>query len=83
MPLRRGHYYLVLAIVILAVGLGLRAFTDKTKYPVATVSNKGPQKTQTSGTPAIGGAFTAINQNGNLSSAIRVYILEQLEARQP
>ncbi len=66
MPLRRGHYYLVLAIVILAVGLGLRAFTDKTKYPVATVSNKGPQKIQTSGTPAIGGAFTTINQNGDV-----------------
>ncbi|MDP7602174.1 MAG: SCO family protein [Rhodospirillales bacterium] len=66
MPLRRVYFYLVLAIVILAVGLGLRAFTNKTKSPVVTVSNKGSQKTQTNDTLAIGGTFTAINQNGDV-----------------
>ena len=68
MPLRRVYFYLVLAIVILAVGLGLRAFTDSSKSPVATVTDKGSRKTQSSGTPAIGGSFTAVNQHGDVVS---------------
>ena len=68
MPLRRVYFYLVLAIVILAVGLGLRAFTDSSKSPVATVTDKGSRKTQSSGTLAIGGSFTAVNQHGDVVS---------------
>lgn len=63
MPIRRVYLYLLLAIVIIAAGLGFRAFTAKQTSPggpIASVTTKGV----TTGTPTIGGAYTLVNQNG-------------------
>ncbi|MBT3991132.1 MAG: SCO family protein [Rhodospirillaceae bacterium] len=71
MPIRRVYFYLLLAIVIVAGGLGLRAFTDQQAADgnnIARVTQKGSSGSKSSGTPAIGGAYTLLDQNGKAVS---------------
>lgn len=66
MPLRRVYCYLILAVVIVAAGFGIRAFKDQASIqggPAGVVT-----KTSSSGTASIGGSFTLVNQEGAVVS---------------
>lgn len=64
MPIRRVYFYLLLAIVIVAAGVGLRAFTDQQSSPGNGVASVSTKDSKASGAAAIGGAFTMVNQDG-------------------
>jgi protein SCO1/2 len=66
MPLQRVYFYLILAVVIVAAGFGIRAFKDQASIqggPAGVVT-----KTSSSGTASIGGSFTLVNQEGAVVS---------------
>ena len=67
MPIRRVYFYLLLAVIVIAGGLGLRAITGPNAgsgSDIAAVTKKGG----TTGKPAIGGAYSLVNQNGDVVS---------------
>ncbi len=70
MPIRRVYFYFGLIVLVIAVGLGYKTYLDRqqsarnsVKTPVAIISVK-PSKVDPNSTPAIGGPFSLINQNG-------------------
>ena len=67
MPSRRVHFYLLLAIVIIAAGLGVRALTEQ-KASQGKDGFAVVKKGKSTGTASIGGAFTAVNQAGEIVS---------------
>ena len=62
MPLRNVYFYLVLAIIIMSVGFGLKVFNKKTsEAQFGTTSSV--LKSYSTGTPDIGGEYSLINQD--------------------
>ena len=67
MPLRNVYFYLLLAIIIIGVGFGLRVF-NKNEIAVKPVKTSATVKSYSTGTPEIGGKYLLINQNGETVS---------------
>jgi len=62
LPLRNVYFYLVLAIIIMGVGFGLKVFNKKTaEAQFGTTSSV--LKSYSTGTPDIGGEYSLINQD--------------------
>ncbi len=68
MPIRRVYFYLLLAIVVVAAGLGLRALIGQQVPKGSDGAAVVIKKSKSTGTPSIGGAYTAVNQNGEAVS---------------
>jgi protein SCO1/2 len=67
MSVWRICFYLLLVIGVIAAGIALRAVTSHQapkKNNIAAVT----QKSQSTGKPSIGGAYTLVNQNGHVVS---------------
>ncbi len=69
MPLRSVYFYLLLAIIIVGVGFGLKLFNKERNL---SQSPKPPMlvKSYSTGDPKIGGPFTLVNQNGDTVSNV-------------
>ena len=67
MPLRNVYFYLLLAIIVIGVGFGLKVFkNEKTSARLGKPSVA--IKSYSTGTPEIGGDYSLINQDGNAVS---------------
>lgn len=64
MPIRSVYLYFGVAVLVVALGLGLRAFVSD--QPVARAGKQVDRGA--SGTPAIGGPFTLVDHNGKTVS---------------
>ena len=67
MPLKSVYFYLLLSIVIMAVGFGIKLFNVE-KNSLQLNSSTAIGKGHSTGTPMIGGSFSLINQDGNIIS---------------
>jgi len=67
MPIKHVYFYLVLAIVIVGMGFGLKSINSQRKI---LLSEEMPAeiKTHSVGVPDIGGEYLLVNQNGNTVS---------------
>ena len=67
MPLKSVYFYLLLSIVIMAVGFGIKIFNVQNNS-LQLNSSTTIEKGHSTGTPMIGGSFSLINQDGNIIS---------------
>ena len=67
MPLKSVYFYLLLSIVIMAVGFGIKIFNVENNS-LQLNSSTTIEKGHSTGTPMIGGSFSLINQDGNIIS---------------
>ena len=67
MPLRNVYFYLLLAIIIIGVGFGLKVL-NKNKTVVETSETLTTVKSYSTGTPEIGGEYILLNQDGDAVS---------------
>lgn len=65
MPIRSVYLYFGVAVLVVALGLGLRNFVFNDQ-PLARAT--APVERGSSGTPSIGGAFTLVDHNGKTVS---------------
>jgi protein SCO1/2 len=68
MPIRRVYFYMLLAILIVAAGLGFRAYTNQQAIKGSDVAGVVIKKPISTGTPTIGGSYTALDQNSGVVS---------------
>jgi len=67
LPLRNVYFYLVLAIIIIGVGFGLKV-ANKTTAEAQFGTASSDLKSYSTGTPDIGGEYLLINQDGKAVS---------------
>ena len=67
MPLRNVYFYLLLAVIIIGVGFGLRVLNSE-KTSTSLGKSSGTIKSYSTGMPEIGGMYSLINQDGKAVS---------------